>query len=383
MRKVTILALHLAYGGVEKAVCEFANLMAERYDVEILSVYDMPNAPAYPIDSRVKITYLLKDIPNREEWKEALHARNIPSLLKESVRAAAILVQKRTSVIRAVRNIPSGVVVAMRDEHAVLLSRYGQAGVMKIAQLHQDHAYEKKLVRHFQHDYGGIDVFTLLSPKMEQEVQELMQGNKHTRVLYVPNFMETIPPEADPRNRDRTVLSVGRLHPVKGYDRLIRLFAKIHEQFPAWKLVIVGSGEEQGRLEKCISEFALEGCVTLAGRYSAPEVQQAMTKAAVFAMSSYSEGFPFVLLEAMSCSLPIVAFDTRGGLNMLVHDGENGRLVGQEEDFCEALACLMRDDALREKMAGSSRALSLAFSREAVGKIWFDLIEEHFQHERE
>lgn len=48
MKTVRIITLHLAYGGIEKAVCQMANLFAEKYDVEIISVYDMPDAPAFP-----------------------------------------------------------------------------------------------------------------------------------------------------------------------------------------------------------------------------------------------------------------------------------------------------------------------------------------------
>ena len=55
--KIWILALHLAFGGVEKAIVNMANLFVEQgHPVEILCVYDMPDSPAFPLDPRVKIT---------------------------------------------------------------------------------------------------------------------------------------------------------------------------------------------------------------------------------------------------------------------------------------------------------------------------------------
>ena len=57
METVRIITLHLAYGGIEKAVCQMASMFAEKYDVEIISVYDMPDAPAFPIDERVRVRY--------------------------------------------------------------------------------------------------------------------------------------------------------------------------------------------------------------------------------------------------------------------------------------------------------------------------------------
>ena len=80
MKTVRIITLHLAYGGIEKAVCQMANLFAEKYDVEIISVYDMPDAPAFQIDERVRVRYLLDEIPNRDECVTAPAGRTSSAL---------------------------------------------------------------------------------------------------------------------------------------------------------------------------------------------------------------------------------------------------------------------------------------------------------------
>ena len=86
MNTIHIIALHLAFGGVERAIINMANLFAERYDVEIISVYNMPNSPAYPIDERVRVRYLLDDIPNRAEWRARAVCASLPG---KSARCAA------------------------------------------------------------------------------------------------------------------------------------------------------------------------------------------------------------------------------------------------------------------------------------------------------
>ena len=382
MKDLYILSLHLAYGGLQRAVCEFANLMAEHYQVHILSFYDMPSGPAYPIDSRVSIRYLYNDIPNREEFKAALKEKRPLSALIEGIRATRTLIAKRTGIIRAVKGISSGIIVSTRDEYAVLLSRYGKKNVVKIAQLHQDFAYEKQMPRHFAHDYENIDLFTLLSPKLAREAKEIMKENRHTKVVYVPNFMMEVPPEASLTEKKKEVIAVGRLHPVKGFDRMIESFASLHAAFPDWTLRIVGDGEEYPKLEKTVRDCKAEEYVILAGKYATEEITAAMAEASVYAMSSYSEGFPYVLLEAMAGSLPIVAYDTRGGLDMLVKQGENGYLVQTKEAFEKSLAALMRDTELREKMALKSRSLVQQFTGEAVAETWYQLIEEQC-HDKE
>lgn len=377
VKKVRILALHLAFGGIEKAICSMANLFAERCEVEIISVYDMPDAPAFPLDERVSVRYLLGDIPNREEWKAALNGRDISGLVRESLRAVRILRDKKRAVIEAIRGISDGVLITTRPEDNVLLSRYGKPGVLKIAQLHQDHAFDPKLVRSFQKDYGGVDVFALLTPGLRDEVRDMLRGhNDHTEVVYIPNFLEHFPENTDKYPREKSVLAVGRLHEVKRFELLIRLFAALHRQFPDWKLRIVGEGEERGRLEAAIKELHAENYVNLTGRKDADGVEDEMLRASLYAMTSRSEGFPFVLLEAQSCGLPVVAFDVRVGPGFVVQNGVNGYLAADMvyEDFCEKIASLMKDEALRHEMAEAAKARASDFSREKVAKLWFELI---------
>ena len=377
MKKVRIIALHLAFGGIEKAICCMANLFAERYEVEIISVYNMPDAPAFPLDERVSVRYLLGDIPNREEWKAALNGRDISGLVRESLRAVRILRDKKRAVIEAIRGISDGVVITTRPEDNVLLSRYGKPGVLKIAQLHQDHAFDPKLVRSFQKDYGGVDVFALLTPGLRDEVRDMLRGhNDHTEVVYIPNFLEHFPENTDKYPREKTVLAVGRLNEVKRFELLIRLFAALHRQFPDWKLRIVGEGEERGRLEAAIKELHAENYVNLTGRKDADGVEDEMLRASLYAMTSRSEGFPFVLLEAQSCGLPVVAFDVRVGPGFVVQNGVNGYLAADMvyEDFCEKIASLMKDEALRHEMAEAAKARASDFSREKVAEIWYSIL---------
>ena len=379
MKKVRIIALHLAFGGIEKAICSMANLFAERCEVEILSVYHMPDSPAFPLSERVKVRWLLDDIPNRDAWHAALSAHNLPGIARESVRAAKILRDKKHAVIETIKSAEDGVVITTRPEDNVLLSRYGKPGALKIAQLHQDHRFDKTLVKNFQKDYGGVDVFALLTPGLRDEVQDLMRGNNsHTRCVYLPNFLEHFPDDPHKYPREKTVLAVGRLHEVKRFELLIRLFAALHRQFPDWKLRIVGDGEEREKLERSIRELHAEDYVNLTGRKDAAGVEEEMLRASVFAMTSRSEGFPFVLLEAQSCGLPVVAFDVRVGPGFVVQDGVNGYLAADMvyEDFCEKLASLMKDEDLRRKMSGAAIARAAEFSREKVGGMWYSLIGE-------
>ena len=383
MKTIRILALHLAYGGIEKAIISMANLFVERYEVEILSIYKMPDAPAFPLDERVKVRYLMDDIPNREQWKAACRTKNPVAILREGFRSVKILLEKKSCAIRAIRDTRDGVLISTRPEHNLLLSRYGRDEVLKIAQFHQDHRFEQRYCKAFREGYSRIDIFAHLAPSLRDEVGEMMKENTHTKHVFVPNFLEHFPDMSDVTAREKTIVSVGRLHPGKGFDRLIRIFAKLSKDFPDWTLKIIGDGEERENLERQIESSALSGRVLLTGKMDSGSLEAELKKASVFAMSSHSEGVSFVLLEAQSCGLPLVVFDVRVGAGMVIRDGINGFLIpdGDEDAFAAKLKELMRSPDLCEEIGKNAMARAQDFSRENVARIWFAVLENQVECE--
>lgn len=375
MNRIHIIALHLAFGGVERAIINMANLFAARYNVEIISVYNMPNSPAYPLDARVKVRYLLDDVPNRAEWKAAAKGLHPARFVKESARSVKILMGKRREVRRAIEGIDSGIVITTRHEDNLALSKYGRPGVLKIAQLHHDHNFEARYVSAFKHSYGNIDYFTLLTPGLAGEVGEMMRGTR-TKVVYIPNFLDRYSEEPDFAAREKTVFAAGRLNFVKRFDKLIRIFAAVHEKMPDWKLRIAGEGEERPALERLIKELGAQDYVTLCGAMDAAGVEHEMCTAGIYAMTSASEGFSFVVLEAQSCYLPPVAFDVRVGPPFLISDGTDGFLVPDNDDaaYARRLEQLMCDDELRRAMGKAARTRSLDFSGEKIAQLWYEIL---------
>lgn len=377
-KTINIIALHLGVGGVEKAIISMANLFARRYEVNLFSVYDMPDSPAFPVDEGVRLLYLLGDTPNREQWKAALRELRFKSFIKESFRSVKILRGKRRSVARVIKTIQDGVIITTRHEHNLLLSRYGVDSVLKIGQLHHDHRFERKYVRGFRKGYSRLDVLALLTPQLVSEAEELMRGkNRHTRLVYMPNFLVRYPEHPELIAREKTVLSAGRLTKVKRFDLLIKQFARIHPQAPDWKLKILGDGEDAAALREQVRELGAEDYILLAGRKNGKEVEGEMCRASLFAMSSRSEGFPFVLLEAQSCALPILAYDVRVGPGFMVHEGEDGYLVpeGDEALFERRLLEMMGAPRLLREMGEKALEHAGEFSEDKVAEKWYSVIE--------
>ena len=374
MSKVYITSLHLMHGGVEMAITLLANALVKRgFNVEILCIYNL-GQPAYSIDEKVKITYLSAMHPNREEFYRAIKTRNIPLIIREGIYSVKVLYLKKKVMADAIKQIEKGVIISTRNEHSVLLSKYGRKGVEKIAQLHHDHKFEKRLINDFRKKYTNIDYFVLLTDRLKDEVKVMMKDNTHTKCVVIPNFLADMNEIGD-LQRKRQVLAVGRLHEVKGFERLIKIWKRFDAK-DGTVLKIIGDGQEKESLQHLIDKYGLQEKVIMTGELSHEKVMEEMHQSLCYAMTSYSEAFPFVLIEAMAAGLPVVAYDVRVGPAAIVQNSENGFLIpdGNEELFIDKLRSLCQNDKLREKMSESAVQRSREFSEDSVMKKWLDIL---------
>lgn len=197
----------------------------------------------------------------------------------------------------------------------------------------------------------------------------------HAQVI--PNAVRWPLPEGDPaldagvpRGR-RRLLAVGRLHPVKGFDLLVRAFASIADLFPDWDLVILGEGDQRPALQLQIDEAGLGARVSMPGR--AGNIARWYEQSDLYVLSSRSEGLSNTLLEAMASGLPCVAFDCDTGPREVIRDGIDGMLVqpaGDPEALAAWLSNLMAHPELRERVARRAVDVLDRFSVSRVMQMW-------------
>ena len=158
------------------------------------------------------------------------------------------------------------------------------------------------------------------------------------RVRYVPNGLPM--PEAVPVQSGGPVLCVARLVPKKGIDLLIRAMAVSAHARP---LEIVGDGTCRAELEALAVELGIESRVHFRGALTAAQVDMAYRRCSMLALpcridaDGDRDGMPTVLIEAMARSIPVVSTAVIG-LDELVTDGVNGRLVAPEDPAALAAA---------------------------------------------
>jgi glycosyltransferase involved in cell wall biosynthesis len=166
------------------------------------------------------------------------------------------------------------------------------------------------------------------------------------------------------------VLAVGRLGPEKGFDLLIRAFARVRERHSDIRLVILGEGPMRTELERLVRELQLTDVVTMPGRRDA---RPWFAAARAFVLSSRYEGFPNALGEAMSAGVPVVATRCPSGPEEMVVHGESGLLVDVGSIDALAAAILeVLDDPERARRFGQSAQVRAreSFSPEKIWDQW-------------
>ncbi|WP_455516406.1 glycosyltransferase family 4 protein [Porphyromonas sp.] len=174
----------------------------------------------------------------------------------------------------------------------------------------------------------------------------------------------------------KVILSVGRLDNQKNFPELIDIWALIAQDYPDWKLRIVGEGYTDVRIIKKVKEYGLEEQFELCP--FTKEVQKHYLSASVYAMTSAFEGLPLVLVEAESMGLPVVSYACPCGPRDIIRDGQDGFLVepGDKETFAARLRQLIEDEELRRRMGQAAKVNSQRFSLDNVMKQWEDLFAE-------
>ena len=377
MKKVAILSLHLGYGGIEKCVVNLANVLCKRYDVEIAVSYQLYDKSAFFLDPRVKVIYLNKTIkPNHAKIEEAKRSKNIFKLFKEGLYALKVLYYRRKTMIHYLKNSQCDVIISTRDIFNYWLCEYGREKALKIGwehnHFHDNYGYAKNV----KNSAKNLDYLVLVSKELQEYYAKELKGSK-CMTIAIPNFLEDMPTSLAPLKNKRFI-SVGRLSKEKGYMDLLKLYHKIVMDYPDWTLDIVGDGLEREHLEEYIHNHSLEDKVTLHGFQGKEYIDSLLHKASLYLMTSYTESFGIVLIEAMSHGLPCIAYDSAEGAREIILSGENGYLIKNRNQkvMIEKIESLMKDEKGRMKLGKQARESVHKYSSEVVGEEWYTLIEE-------
>lgn len=375
MKKISILSLHLGYGGIEKSIAALANMLVDKYEVEIACTYKLFEKSVFEVDNRVKIIYLTDVKPNRDKIREAKSKKNIFKLVKELAYAAKVLRLRKSTMVNYIKNCDSDVVIATRDIFDEWLGQYGKEETLKIGWEHNHYHNDFKYAANITRSNKNLDYLVLVSDSLRKYyAKELMKSK--CKVVYIPNVIDGIPEKLAPLEEKR-LISVGRLSPEKGFIDLLRMFNILHKDYPDWRLEIIGDGVEKEKLAKYIKDHELDEVVTLHGFRDKEYIDKLLHKSSIYLLTSYTESFGIVLIEAMSHGVPCIAFNSAEGARELIQSGKNGYLIKNRSysAFLKKVEDLIKKKEERKRIGRVSRKGVKQYTCEVVKEQWLDLIE--------
>ncbi|WP_433855673.1 glycosyltransferase family 4 protein [Streptomyces kronopolitis] len=371
--------IHNAYGigGTIRTTFNLARTLAERHDVEIVSVLRHRDAPVFDLGPRVALRHLvdLREGAPGHDGADPAHARPARVFPAAEVRYRQYSELTDRRIARHLGRTEADVLVGTRPGLNVHIARQARSGPVRMGQEHltlDTHHPELKLA--LRSAYPRLDAVTTVTEADARSYRRTLRL-PGVRIEAVPNSVPAPAVEAADGS-GKWVVAAGRLTRVKRYDVLIRAFAQVVAARPDWRLRIYGGGTEKAALRALIEELGLYNHVFLMGPANPLEAEWA--KGSIAAVSSSLESFGMTIVEAMRCGLPVVATNCPHGPGEIIADGVDGKLVpvGDPQALAGSLLTLINDDDARIRMGGAALAASARFDPATVAGRYEDLFGE-------
>lgn len=359
-------------GGMERVLVNKVTYLVERlhWDISIVTTDQKGRPSFYPLPAGVRVTDLginysddnVKSVTGKilgYLQKRRRHKRLLTSLLeREKPDIVVSLYPSESSFIPDIKDGSKKVLELHFCKYFRL--QYGRKGLLGIIDKWRTHQ-DERIVRRF-------DKFVVLTNEDKE-----YWGNLHN-IEVIPNAAMNMGGHFSDVANHR-VIAVGRLDYQKGFDRLIQAWCYIQRdgRYQDWHLDIFGQGEWHEMLENMISERNLNDSIRLNNPTN--QIGREYAQSSLIVMTSNYEGFGMVLVEAMACGVPAVAFDCKCGPRDIISDGENGLLVsnGDIPGLAGAMMKLMGDYELRRRMSVKARQVVDTYSEKAVMDKWVRL----------
>ncbi len=363
--KITLVIYAMGLGGAQRVMSIVANYWATHgWEVTLITLADRSRPSFYQLDPQIKLVQLgiIGDAPNF--WTILLTAWQRIQILRSAIVASqpdvviSFLNTGNVLTLIATRNLNIPVIVSEHSHpNFADVNRYWQV-LMKWT-------------------YRYADLVTLLT----ESALEFYPIERGYRSIVMPNPILTPVPDLDTSKlfASPTLIAIGRLQPVKGFDLSISAFAKLRNKYPDWHLTILGEGPIRDELEDLCNQLQLTERVHFLGQVK--NVNAYLRQADIFVLSSRFEGFPMALCEAMACGVPVIATDCLSGPREIITDGVNGILVPMEDvdALADGMDALMSDSTKRQQLGLAAPQILERFGLEQVMNRWKDAIDQVIQ----
>lgn len=366
-----IYCTHSTYnsGGMERVLLNKVTYLSAlpEWEVSVVTTDQHQRPSFYPFPEKVRMTDLeinYSDDNDKGIWKK------ITSYLckrKEHKRKlTALLLKEKPDIVVSLYPSESSFIPDIKDGSKKVLElhfnkffriQYGRKGIIGLIDRWRTRQ-DERIVRRF-------DKFVVLT----NEDKGYWGGLPNIEVI--PNAAIHVSKNYS-EVKNKRVIAVGRLDYQKGFDRLIQAWKLVQHtgRFSDWKLDIFGQGEWREMLQQMIDKQGLQNTVKINPPTNA--ILNEYVHSSLLVMSSNYEGFGMVLVEAMSCGVPVISFDCKCGPKDIIQPGINGLLVpnGDIQALADAMMKVMEDEAYRKMLSLNARKVVDTYSEQAVMSQW-------------
>lgn len=369
-----IYCTHSTYnpGGMERVLLNKVTYLSAlpEWEVSVVTTDQHQRPSFYPFPEKVRMTDLeinYSDDNDKGIWKK------ITSYLRKRKehkrKLTALLLKEKPDIVVSLYPSESSFIPDIKD------------GSKKVLELHFN--------KFFRIQYGRMGIIGLIDRWRTRQDERIVRRFDKFVVLTnedkgywggLPNI-EVIPNAAIHVSKNysevknKRVIAVGRLDYQKGFDRLIQAWKLVQHtgRFSDWKLDIFGQGEWREMLQQMIDKQGLQNTVKINPPTNA--ILNEYVHSSLLVMSSNYEGFGMVLVEAMSCGVPVISFDCKCGPKDIIQPGINGLLVpnGDIQALAYAMMVMMSDEAYRKMLSQNARKVVDTYSEQAVMSQWIRL----------
>jgi GalNAc-alpha-(1->4)-GalNAc-alpha-(1->3)-diNAcBac-PP-undecaprenol alpha-1,4-N-acetyl-D-galactosaminyltransferase len=352
-RTVLLVIGSLQGGGAERQMADMANYwVAKGWKVVLATWCGREVTDFYPLDARVSRVTLATHGDGgarRSRMRENIaRVVRLRTLLKSLRPQAAVSFMTESNVL----TILAGVGLKLR----VAVSERVQPAS------HSAFPWTWRVLRRVVYTWADAIV------AQTQDAARWLEQNCRAAVIVIPNALRDMPEAAV--EREELIVAVGRLTHQKGFDLLLRAFAKIAPGFAGWRLAIVGEGAERENLQRLRDDLLLGKSVEFVGQ--TPDVVDWMARAGLVVQPSRLEGFPNVVLESMGLGAAVISADCPSGPADLIEDKVNGRLVPVEdmEALARIMAELMSRPGERARLGRAAAGVRQRYRQDSVMDRW-------------
>ena len=362
-------------GGIQNVTITKANGLAQMGHQVWIIVTDNKYPPLHSVDPKVQVINL--DINYFEDdWKSKFYV----------IKSILIKRKKHKKAIAKVLNDinPDIIISTGTSEKNFLPNIRLNSTPIFIREIHFQKGYRLSHARSLfekimaiignWYDYSwNINKYDQIVILTNEDKELNWKNNSKVSVISNPVTFDTNIKTAPLTNKK--IITAGRHVYQQNYKFLINTWKIVDQKHPDWQLEIWGDGVLKNELSKLINTLGLNNKVLLMG-YTNDVISQ-MQKASGYVLSSLFEGMPLVLIEAMSCGLPIVSYTCRCGPKDLIEHGKNGFLceVNDETKLAEYICSIIEDDRLRIRMGQASKKKSEEFRIEKIATQWINLFQ--------